>query len=144
MTLHAVPESAPTVPAPEGDWQYGLRLHHDDRAPGIARAVARIVLHERGLIPLIDSAELVCSELVTNAVRYSTGDLFLRLKGDEDKTLRLSVHDTNPHPPTPATPDQDDTHGRGLLIVRSLAHRWGIYDLTRTSGGKVVWAELRK
>ncbi|WP_199578171.1 ATP-binding protein, partial [Streptomyces sp. CRB46] len=57
-------------------------------------------------------------------------------------TLRIEVTDTRGEAlPRPQTPAPDAEHGRGLLLVEALAHRWGV-----TEGRfprKTVWAELR-
>lgn len=82
------------------------------------------------------ATELIVSELVTNALRYGTPPLRLRLI--KDRTLTCEVHDastTSPHLRHARTADEG---GRGLFIVAQLAQRWG----TRyTAAGKTVWTE---
>ncbi|OEV04781.1 ATP-binding protein [Streptomyces oceani] len=145
MSLRAVPAPAPPSSSVQG-WQYSLRLPHHARAPQVGRATVRTVLRAHELhepTELVDSAELLCSELVTNAYRYAAGEMFLRLRWEpRAAVLRLSVRDMSPEPPTPAGADPYDTSGRGLFLIRRLAIRWGVYDFARTGGGKVVWAEL--
>ncbi len=80
--------------------------------------------------------ELILSELVTNAIRYSSGPIRVRLI--RDRRLICEVADgssTSPHLRYAATTDEG---GRGLFLVSQLAERWG----TRyTPQGKVIWAE---
>ncbi|MGW1161604.1 SpoIIE family protein phosphatase [Streptomyces sp. NPDC002519] len=84
------------------------------------------------------TAELVVSELVTNAVRYGEHPIRLRLIHDA-ATLICEVSDgslTAPHLRRARTYDEG---GRGLLLVAQLAQRWGS---RHTTEGKVIWAEL--
>ncbi|MEG3627049.1 SpoIIE family protein phosphatase [Streptomyces poriticola] len=82
------------------------------------------------------TTELILSELITNAIRYTTGPIRLRLV--RDRSLICEVADsssTSPHLRHAAITDEG---GRGLFLVASVADRWG----TRyTTGGKVIWAE---
>ncbi|MGW1274670.1 ATP-binding protein, partial [Streptomyces sp. NPDC002491] len=75
-------------------------------------------------------------QLVTNAVRYGSGPIHVRLI--HDRTLTCEVTDgssTSPHLRHAATTDEG---GRGLFLVSQLTERWG----TRyTPRGKVIWAE---
>jgi anti-sigma regulatory factor (Ser/Thr protein kinase) len=84
-------------------------------------------------------AQLLVSELVTNAVRHSDSDVILLDIGFHDD-LRVAVTDASPQVPQPGPSTSNDRDGRGLLLVDSLAKRWGV---DRTSGnGKRVWFEL--
>ncbi|MFI9308727.1 SpoIIE family protein phosphatase [Streptomyces triculaminicus] len=93
-------------------------------------------LSEWGLDELGFSIELLLSELVTNAIRYGTGPISVRLL--YDRTLTCEVADTSstsPHLRQAATTDEG---GRGLFLVAQLSQSWG----TRyVPGGKVIWAE---
>ncbi|KOG21987.1 ATP-binding SpoIIE family protein phosphatase [Streptomyces viridochromogenes] len=103
-----------------------------------ARAVVREQLHDWGLGGLADSAELMVSELVTNAVRHShSRPVELRLvRGD---TLLCEVDDDDHDLPTLLNAGPTDDVGRGLRVVSVLARAWGA---SRTSTGKAVWFEL--
>ncbi|WP_258408794.1 acyl-CoA-like ligand-binding transcription factor, partial [Streptomyces hygroscopicus] len=85
---------------------------------------------------------LIVSEPATNAVRYGSvpGRLF-RVQLTLTKTrLRITVSDPRgERMPRPRRPSPRDKHGRGLLIVRALAARWGVRERTV---GKEIWAEL--
>ncbi|MBW8705310.1 hypothetical protein MBT84_37490 [Streptomyces sp. MBT84] len=80
---------------------------------------------------------LIVSELVTNAIRYSTGPVELRLIND-DRTLICEVSDTSSAAPRLRKPERSDESGRGLPIVTQLTQHQG----TRyTASGKTVWTE---
>ncbi|MEU3774601.1 SpoIIE family protein phosphatase [Streptomyces sp. NPDC032472] len=100
------------------------------------RAAATRRLAEWGLEELAFAAELMLSELVTNAVRYGTEPIQVRLI--RDRTLICEVSDgssTAPHLRRAASTDEG---GRGLFLVAQLSQAWG----TRyTPQGKVIWAE---
>ncbi|SED45603.1 SpoIIE family protein phosphatase [Streptomyces sp. PAN_FS17] len=115
-------------------WRIGL----DPEGVGRARAVVREQLHDWGLARLTDHAELMVSELVTNAVRHSHGrPVELRLvRGD---TLLCEVDDDDHDLPTLLSAGPLDDAGRGLRVVSMLAREWGT---SRTSAGKTVWFEL--
>ncbi|WP_328421407.1 SpoIIE family protein phosphatase [Streptomyces sp. NBC_00443] len=114
------------------------RLALDPAEVARARAVVREQLHDWGLSRLADSAELLVSELVTNAVRHShSRPVDLRLVRGE--TLLCEVDDDDHDLPTLLNAGPDDETGRGLRVVSVLAREWGT---TRTSAGKAVWFEL--
>ncbi|MFE1753382.1 SpoIIE family protein phosphatase [Streptomyces anandii] len=114
------------------------RLARDPAEVGRARAAVREQLHTWGLARLADPAELMVSELVTNAVRHSHGrPVELRLvRGD---TLLCEVDDDDHELPTLLSAGPGDESGRGLRVVSTLAREWGT---SRTAGGKTVWFEL--
>lgn len=110
-------------------------------APGCARGHVRMVLLEWGLSDLSDTAELIVSEIMTNAVRASaaTGDpVRLRVICDQTSII-ICVWDSSHSMPAPQDPSPDQESGRGLLLVQALASEWGTY---RESVGKVVWARV--
>jgi anti-sigma regulatory factor (Ser/Thr protein kinase) len=90
-----------------------------------------------GLDELAFTTELVISELVTNAIRYGTGPIRLRMLHDRD-SLICEVADgssTSPHLRRAATTDEG---GRGLFLVAQFSQRWGTRYMAR---GKVIWTE---
>ncbi|MEU8876509.1 ATP-binding SpoIIE family protein phosphatase, partial [Streptomyces javensis] len=109
----------------------------DPAAVSGVRAEVMRKLAEWGLEEAAFSAELVISELITNAIRHATGPI--RVQVLRDRALICEVSDTSstsPHLRYAATTDEG---GRGLFLVAQFAERWG----TRyTSDGKVIWAEL--
>ncbi len=112
-------------------------LEPEDAAPGRARRLARRALARWGLEDLNDAVELLVSEVVTNAVRYASRPVTLRLLRTE--VLRCEVGDDSPQLPRQRRARDTDEGGRGLFLVNRLARRWGA---TRLSTGKVVWFEL--
>ncbi|MFB0620138.1 SpoIIE family protein phosphatase [Streptomyces sp. AGS-58] len=84
------------------------------------------------------AAELVVSELVTNAIRYGSHPIRLRLIHDAT-TLICEVSDTSHTAPHLRRAKTLDEGGRGLLLVAQLTQRWGS---RHTTEGKTIWAEL--
>lgn len=124
-------------------WAYTLRLPHDPRAAGIARSTLRAVLRSHGMTRLTDTAELLASELVSNAYRHTYGPCALRLRATAPERVRIGVWDTSPDIPAPFgdEPDPDAEGGRGLVLVRLCAERYGSYRLNGAQRGKLLWVE---
>ncbi|MCX4644572.1 ATP-binding protein [Streptomyces sp. NPDC055059] len=131
-------------------WTYALHLPHDPRAPGIARAALRVILDAHGLSDLTDDAELLASELLTNAHLHTTGSYALRLTPSavDPVRLRVAVWDASPQIPpgfgpvrNGDLPPESAEHGRGLHLVRACADAWGAYTLAGGHAGKLLWAE---
>ncbi|MGW3990472.1 SpoIIE family protein phosphatase [Streptomyces sp. NPDC004830] len=95
-------------------------------------------LERWGLVEATFTAELVVSELVTNAIRYGAPPIRLRLIHDA-ATLICEVSDTNHTAPHLRRAKTWDEGGRGLLLVAQLTQRWGS---RHTAEGKTIWAEL--
>ncbi|MEU2026628.1 SpoIIE family protein phosphatase [Streptomyces sp. NPDC016469] len=112
-------------------------LAHDRTTPAVARTLVRDRLEGWDLDEdTIEATELIISELITNAVRYGTPPLRLRLL--LDRALTCEVHDTSPVAPHLRHARTVDEGGRGLFIVSQLASHWG----TRYStNGKALWTE---
>ncbi|MFL4910590.1 SpoIIE family protein phosphatase [Streptomyces sp. MMS24-I2-30] len=108
-------------------------------APSVADARARTTaqLTSWDLLDLSFTAALVVSELVTNAIRYSTGPIRLRLI--RDHALICEVSDTSHAAPHAHEPAPSEQSGRGLSIV---AHLTQAYGTRYTATGKIVWTEL--
>ncbi|MFJ7768254.1 SpoIIE family protein phosphatase [Streptomyces sp. NPDC097107] len=119
----------------EGD-VYVRTLPPDGKAAGQARTAVREQLLKWGLDDLVDTTELVVSELVGNALRYGNAPGELRLLRHE--RLSVEVSDSGPDLPQIQHADVSDESGRGLQLINMLCRRWGS---CRTPGGKVVWAE---
>ncbi|MFK0254482.1 SpoIIE family protein phosphatase [Streptomyces sp. NPDC090445] len=116
-----------------GDWH----LPREARSVGRARELARTKLPAWGLEGLLDTTELLVSELVTNALRYGEGEIRLRLL--LDRTLVCEVWDGNLVQPRRRRARDTDEGGRGLQLVGMLSAGWGT---RRTHRGKTVWFEL--
>ncbi|WP_433891179.1 ATP-binding protein [Streptomyces sp. CA-111067] len=130
-----------------------IQLSATPTAVGMSRAFVRQMLRTWQLADFTDSAELIVSELVTNAVRATgsaepcpkwqsvTADhvigVQLRLLHG---SLFIEVWDRGDG--RPAVPEQSDDAecGRGLFLVRAVSEKWGVH--RPDTGGKVVWAKL--
>lgn len=91
-----------------------------------------------GADAVIADAEIIVSELLTNAINAQCDLAELRLSARQD-CVRIEVHDDGTGMPELQYPGIADQHGRGLLIVSALASKWGVEP---SSDGKRVWAEL--
>ncbi|MGW1138787.1 SpoIIE family protein phosphatase [Streptomyces zhihengii] len=103
-----------------------------------ARRFTARTLRSWGVREEADAALLVVSELVTNAIAHTRGEVRLNLTLSSDR-LRVAVTDASPRSPVKPQVEWDATGGRGLLIVEATTAAWGAVPL---SGGKQVWAEI--
>ncbi|NUV58571.1 SpoIIE family protein phosphatase [Streptomyces sp. CAI-85] len=88
----------------------------------------------------MDTALLVVSELVTNALVHTDGRVRLDLTLIH-RRLRIAVTDTSPRTPVkPTHLGWESTGGRGILLVEAMSDAWGTVPV---SGGKQVWCELQ-
>ncbi|MFF0160052.1 ATP-binding protein [Streptomyces sp. NPDC005263] len=135
---------------PEGEnegepWEYSLSIPNDPRAVTISRRTLRLILTVHGLIRLTDVAELLATELVSNAVRHTKGPAALRVRWSAG-VLRIGAWDADPEPPEPPGSFEqpgEGEGGRGLALVRACADLWGWQPQARNgSRGKYVWCEL--
>jgi anti-sigma regulatory factor (Ser/Thr protein kinase) len=121
--------------------------------PAMARAFVRTTLGEWQLESLAESAELVISELASNAVAASTGDsgrpqyvnghmpcVRVCLLSDGTRVV-LEVWDQAPGVPVIREVTEYEENGRGLMLVDAIANRWGCW-CPAVGPGKVVWAEM--
>lgn len=122
-------------------------------AVGRARAYTRWVLDTWQLSEMADTAELLVSELLTNAVRATgmvdeaaderllagkVNPVYLSLSVLAE-TLLIEVWDVSSTPPLRRVAADTDESGRGLLLVQTLAKEWGCEVLE--TGGKIVWCK---
>lgn len=110
-------------------------------APALARRF--VAQHAAGLAPNVTGdAELLVSELVTNAVVHGQSDIVLRISL-HPPGVGVAVYDQNTEVPVTASglPDVTQPSGRGLLIVQALASTWGVAAST-SPPGKTVWFDL--
>ncbi|MFE9934837.1 ATP-binding protein [Streptomyces hirsutus] len=138
-----MPESEPIDSTPP--WEYTLHIPNDLRAVTVSRRTLRLILTMHGLIGLVDTAELLATELVSNAVRHTKGPAALRVRWSAG-VLRIGAWDADPEPPgPPGMPESpaEAEEGRGLALVRACADLWGWQPLAREgSRGKYVWCDL--
>ncbi|MFI2544835.1 SpoIIE family protein phosphatase [Streptomyces rochei] len=109
--------------------------------PSLVAPVRKQVVEQLSAWALLEAsftAELVVSELVTNAIRYGSPPIRLRLIHDS-ATLICEVSDTSHTAPHLRRAKTWDEGGRGLLLVAQLTQRWGS---RHTAEGKTIWAEL--
>jgi anti-sigma regulatory factor (Ser/Thr protein kinase) len=105
-------------------------------------SVAEARLHVRRVLEdqpqeLIDVAELLTSELATNAIIHAASGFELEI--DVDRTIRVEVRDAGGGRPAVLQAGPQDGSGRGLGLVQALSSAWGVIP---SSPGKTVWYEL--
>jgi anti-sigma regulatory factor (Ser/Thr protein kinase) len=126
-------------------WEYSLYIPNDPRGVTVSRRTLRLILTMHGLIGLVDVAELLATELVSNAVRHTKGPAALRVSWSAG-VLRIGAWDADPEPPEPPRAlDQlgEAEEGRGLALVRACSDLWGWHPLARHGNrGKYVWCQL--
>ncbi|NIZ89417.1 SpoIIE family protein phosphatase [Kineococcus rubinsiae] len=117
-----------------------LLLPADARAVAAARDHLRTTLADWDLLEPADAAELVVSELVTNALLHTGSSAALTLRHDvEHAMLHVGVEDTSTRHPQPRESGDEATGGRGMHIVEVVCERWWV---APRGDGKTVWAEL--
>jgi anti-sigma regulatory factor (Ser/Thr protein kinase) len=130
--------------------QTRLELAAQRTAPGVVRGHVRAVACEWGLAGLADTAELLASEIATNAV-LASGQLSIRADLAVVPVIRLcvtsdgvclTIHVWDGSDQMPVLKDfaVDEENGRGLFLVATLGKDWGAY--RKKDGGKVVWVMI--
>ncbi len=136
----AVRDLHTNVIEPEHQREARLDLAPEAPAPASARGFVADVLREHGYADrAVEDAQLVISELATNAVVHARSALTVRVLPGRG-SVRLSIDDTSEAAPVRRRRDPAAQSGRGLWIVGTLAERWGV---EYRDGAKTVWAELR-
>jgi anti-sigma regulatory factor (Ser/Thr protein kinase) len=111
----------------------------DAASVGDARSWIDTFLAEREIEDTVrDDAQLVVSELVTNALMHGEGSLVLRAS-IEDSSVHVSVTDSGDSLPEVLPLDPSRIGGLGLIVVGRVATSWGVAPFP---GGKKVWAAL--
>ena len=103
-----------------------------------ARRFVREALDVWGLTAIRESAQLIASELGTNAARHAESPFRMTITRGAD-TITLAVRDASADQPRSRTADPADIGGRGLALVAGVADAWGT---TVEPDGKTVWAEI--
>ena len=108
-------------------------------APRHARRFTRRTLRAWGVVRELDTALLIVSELVTNAIVHTEGQVRLELTLVNNR-LRIAVGDASPRTPVkPPAVGWEATGGRGIMLVQAVSDAWGTLPV---SGGKQVWSEI--
>ncbi len=116
-----------------------MSLEPDPRSAGAAREVVAQACDRWGMSAVSESATLVVSELVTNALPHAGSGVGLSVARC-GRRLRVAVRDASSERPQPQPVEPSRPRGRGLLLVAAVADAWGV--LPAGDGGKVVWAVL--
>jgi anti-sigma regulatory factor (Ser/Thr protein kinase) len=121
------------------------RYSRELTAPRDAREATRKTLCSWGLQDHVDVAELIISELVTNAIRHGTGPVGTRISR-ERRYLHLEVHDDGPERPIRRHATTQDESWRGLTVIDGLMQLYGGNFLVvndETGDGKTVCVSIR-
>jgi anti-sigma regulatory factor (Ser/Thr protein kinase) len=150
---HSVGQQSPPChrAAKEWSWQEGryvsVELAPEPASAAIARRVARDALAAWGLEHVSDDAQLIISELSSNAIAASVPAVRSRPAiivaiHHVPPEIRIYAWDNGPGKPEPSDPGNDSVTGRGLGIIDALTHSEWDWWPTPESGGKVVTASL--
>ena len=124
----------PTVQLPRR-----ISLAAGPAAAGEARSQVRAAVYAWNVPVDLAVADLLTSELVTNAITHAAGERVMLVITCVCGQLRVDVHDTSPAAPVLVDAPVDAETGRGLMLVASLSAGWGCY---RTPAGKAVYFTL--
>jgi anti-sigma regulatory factor (Ser/Thr protein kinase) len=125
-----------------GQWRAVVDLPATPDAPAAARAVVGSVLHVWGLAEISPDAQLVISEMVTNAYRHAPGtDSFELELARLTDGVRISLADGSSIRPIVRELANDAPSGRGMHIVEVLVSEWGAED---HHGGKRIWVRINR
>ena len=116
-----------------------LSLSSSPESPGAARRFVSSHLQQWGYPRLVPTAELVTSELATNAVEHS-GRTFTVALEDLGHGVHIAVGDSADRLPVQRDSSPVDVSGRGMQIVDALSDAWGTTPVP--DDGKLVWCDL--
>ncbi|WUN26401.1 ATP-binding protein [Streptomyces sp. NBC_00316] len=119
-------------------WDASWPLRRDPASVPRARRLVTAQLRHWNLAESADIAELLVSEVVTNALHHTRGSLRLNLQVCGSR-LRCEVEDTERAGPVRRFVDVDSEGGRGIELLDQLSEAWGS---TSTATGKTMWFEL--
>jgi anti-sigma regulatory factor (Ser/Thr protein kinase) len=120
--------------------QWSLRHIVLDADASSVRQARRFITDVAGAdAQVADTAVLLTSELVTNAVLHADGPITVQAGWDRNHRLRVEVVDSSPAVPRVRRRGQDAMTGRGLMLVETMSVAWGA---ERRSRGKAVWFVL--
>lgn len=115
-------------------------LPADTTAPRVAREFLAATCCGRHEAAVVEEAQLLVSELVTNAIRHGAPPVELQVRCAGDDRLQIRVRDSDPCVPTPREADEDAEGGRGLMLVDLVSDDWGHED---DHDGKAIWFTLK-
>jgi anti-sigma regulatory factor (Ser/Thr protein kinase) len=121
-----------------------IRFPLDVNAPALARSAVADFLGDRVAPAVLEDAQLLISELVTNSVRHSVpagAEVIVAVDMPPD-SVRLNVEDPGRSGAIAPRPPDPDGGGFGLNLVQALSERWGIE--RAAEGGTCVWAQLAR
>lgn len=116
----------------------GLALPPEPSSVPAARAFVCRTLEDWGMTAVCDAAEMLVSELATNAVLHARTAFEVEVSRAGD-AVRVCVRDASTASPRTRRYGADSTTGRGLRLVDTLATCWGV---EQQADGKVVWFEV--
>lgn len=117
-----------------------VRLPVNAQAPATARRFLRAAACSTHNARAFDEAELLVSELATNAVLHGAPPITVHVECDGARGLLVSVADENPQQPIAREAGPDDESGRGISLVDVVSDRWGVSQ--HPGDGKDVWFRL--
>ncbi len=115
-----------------------LKLPARPESAGVARRAVAFALGEARLDEVVDTTLLLTSEVVTNAILHARSELDV-IVVVEPPNVRVEVSDEEHRLPEMREATDEETSGRGLLLVEMLASTWGSRP---REGGKCVWFEV--
>jgi anti-sigma regulatory factor (Ser/Thr protein kinase) len=121
-------------------WSHTQTFPAEAQSAFLARRFVGRHLLEHGLAHLIADVELVTSELATNALVHTRKPFTLSLEHNA-RAVVVRVQDCSPSVLVMGVPRVMDTHGRGLFLVDSISHEWGVAE--ESDGAASVWASFR-
>jgi DNA-binding NarL/FixJ family response regulator len=115
-----------------------VALSRDVTSPSVARRFVTSAVTDWQEAQLVETVELLVTELVTNVILHTSAAPDVRVSLLKDR-VHVEVRDSDPAPGRPNLPAPTATSGRGLHLVDALADAWGSVEV---AGGKVVWFDL--
>jgi anti-sigma regulatory factor (Ser/Thr protein kinase) len=118
----------------------GMDCRADPLAPRQARAFVATAVKAWGLADLVERAELLTSEVVTNAILHAHNPVRLVVEVQSSSVV-VEVQDATAQTQVVVEDEEvaEADHGRGMVLVDALSDRWGWW---KADGGKVVWFAL--